>query len=380
MAFWGLSLSAAAAKAPPKAPMPRSAAKKGGSAPGKGAKRRKHVSFAPVKASNSSVNSGAYVVPGDEVADEDLELDFLDWASCERSRGLDVRLSVRTRILLACHACDHLEKSVLIESWERSGLVPFDPARVLGTLADEEDGGPDRRRSGRVKSKDAAKEICNLAKQYAAGEIDEQQLIIGVKKLADDAVCYHITESTGAAAAKGVKSGAIPKDGSFNKKKRKTSKTDQFRTNSFQGSDYDQVADALDEADAALNRSKPWECKVVASKSKKECGHRLKSNAGLTKHAVAKHHGIGKYKNHLTQELKTFVAGEAADAAAQAASVAPAAAGSSSPSPSPPRAAAAAAGTVAVDKRVKCWCGGFYTLATIDQHNNKKRHRDACGL
>jgi hypothetical protein len=327
------------------------------------------------------VDSGAYVVPGDDVADEDLKLDFLDWASCERSRGLDVRLSVRTRILLACHACDHLDKSVLIESWERSGLVPFDPGRVLGTLADEEDGGTDRRRSGRVKSKDAAKEICNLAERCAAGEIDEQQLIIGVKELADDAVSYHITESTGAAAAKGVKSGAIPKDGSFNKKKRKNSYTDQFRINSFQGDEYNVVADALDEADAALNRLKPWECQVVDSKSKKECGHRLVRVSGLTKHAVSKHHGIGKYKNHLTQELKTFVAGEAADAAAQAANVAPAAAGSrsSSPSPSPPvTPAAAAASAVAVNKRVKCWCGGFYTLATIDQHNKKMRHRNAC--
>ena len=348
--------------------MPPSVAKrqKGGSALGKGGSRaksktHKHVSF----------GSGAYVVPGDDVADEDLELDFLDWASCERSRGLDVRLTPRTRILLACHATDHLDKSVLIESWERSGLVPFDPSRVLGTLADEEDGGrTNRRTSGRVKSKDAAKEICNLAKQYAAGEIDEQQLIIGVKKLADDAVCYHITESTGAAAAKGVKSGAIPKDGG-SKKKRKTSYTDPFRTGSFQGSEYDDVAAALDVAVAALNLSKPWECKVVDSKSKKQCSHRLQSNAGLTKHAVAKHHGIGKYYNHLTLETKTFIGGDAAAIAQTASAAAAVDSGSRSSSPSPPHAAA-------VDKRVKCVvCGGFYTAATIGKHNNKKRHRQA---
>jgi hypothetical protein len=186
--------------------------------------------------------------------------------------------------------------------------------------------------------------------------------------LADDAVCYHITESTGAAAAKGVKSGAIPKDGGSKNKKRKTSCTDPFRTGSFQGSDYDEVEAALDAAAAALNLSQPWECQVVDSKSKKQCSHRLKSNAGLTKHAVAKHHGIGKYYNHLTLQTKTFIGGEAA-AAAQTAS---AAAGSPSSSPSPPRAAAAA------DKRVKCVvCGGFYTAATIGKHNNKKRHKEA---
>ena len=43
-----------------------------------------------------------YNVPGDDIADEDLNFDFLNWSSCDRSRGLDVALSVRTRILAAC--------------------------------------------------------------------------------------------------------------------------------------------------------------------------------------------------------------------------------------------------------------------------------------
>jgi hypothetical protein len=189
-----------------------------------------------------------------------------------------------------------------MESWERSGLVPFNPERVLGTLTDGEVDDSDRRKSGRLKSKHAATLICKLAAQYEMGDIDEQQLIIGVKELADGAVCYHVTESTGAAAAKGVKSGAITSNCSS--KKRKISKTDQFRTGSFQGSQYDAVGEKLDEESNALNHSQPWECKVVVNK--KKCCHRLKSNAGLIKHAEAKHHGIGSYYNHLTGETKMF--------------------------------------------------------------------------
>jgi hypothetical protein len=341
-------------------------------------KAAKHVTFSSAEAFNSSLNSEAYLVPGDEVADEDLEFDFVDWATCERSRGLDVRLSVRTRILLACHATDHLDKVVLMESWERSGLMPFNPERVLSTLTDDEVDESTRRKSGRLKSKEAAKLICKLALQYNAGEIDEQQLIIGVKETADDAVCYHITESTGAAAAKGVKRGAIASD--WGSKKRQISKTDQFRSGSFQGSQYDAVGEKLDEQADALNRSQPWECRVVESRSKKECGHRLKSNAGLTKHAEAKHNGVGNYFNHSTGETKTFVTGDAAAAAA-------AAAGAAAP-PVAAAAAAAAAAAVAAPpapaladngaRRVKCQiCGGFYTAATIGKHNKKRKHKVA---
>jgi hypothetical protein len=339
----------------------------------KAGKKRRSAPRSCGKGSKGVVNSGKYVVPGNEVADEDLEFDFLDWPSCERSRGLDVRLSVRTRILLACHATDHLDKSVLIESWERSGLIPFDPSRVLRTLADDEDGGAERRKSGRVKSKEAANQICQLAQQFEAGDIDEQQLIIGVKKLADDAVCFHVTESTGAAAAKGVRSGAIPSG--WGSKPRKTSKSDDRRSGSFQGDEYDVIGQRLDEEADALNRQQPWECKVL--EKKKECGHRLKSVAGLTKHATTKHHGIGKYYNHLTEEIKTFVVGEAAAAAAVASPPPAAAAAAAAVASPPPAAAAAAAAGVAVDssaKRVKCRCGGFYTAATIGKHVKKKRH------
>jgi len=355
--------------------MPPKAARRTRSTSSGSGKGAKHVSFGSNVASNSSVDSGAYVVPGDEVADEDLKFDFLDWPSCERSRGLDVRLSVRTRILLACHATDHLNKEVLMESWERSGLMPFNPDRVLGTLTDDEEDQSDRRKSGRVKSRQAAQHICELAMQFQAGEIDEHQLLIGVKESADDAVCYHVTESTGAAAAKGVKSGAIASN--WGAKSRKISKSDQFRSGTFQGSDYDAVEEALDEQVGALNRLQPWECKVV--ESKKECGHRLKSNAGLTKHAESKHHGIGKYYNHLTGETKTFVTGEAAAAAASAAAAAAPAAAAAAPAPAPAAAAAAPAPAPAESaKRVKCQvCGGFYTADTIGKHNKKRKHKSA---
>jgi hypothetical protein len=324
---------------------------------GKGVKR---VAF---KASKDSKASGGYVVPGDDVADEDLEFDFLDWSTCQRSRGLDVSLSVRTRILLACHACDHLDRNVLVESWERSGLIPFDPERVLSTLTDEEEELGDRRKSGRVKSKESAAAICALAAQYQEGSIDDQQLIIQVKEIADEAVCYHVTQSTGAVAAKGIKSGAIA--AGWDKKKRKVSKTDKFRAGSFQAEQYDLVEASLAEEAETLNRLKPWECKVAekAKKGKgkagKVCGHRLKSTAGLTKHSTAKHHGIGNYYNHATGEIKTFATGDAL-AAVQHVDAA---------EPFEPAAAASSS------RRQKCVCGGSYIDATREKHNDSAKHK-----
>jgi hypothetical protein len=312
-----------------------------------------------------------YNVPGDDVDDEDLEFDFLDWLSCARSRGLDARLSVRTRILLACHACDHLDKGVLIDSWSRSGLMPFDPDRVLSTLtddADDLDGG--RRRSGRVKSKDAAAAICKIVAQYAEGIINDQDLLIKVKELADEAVCYEIMQSTGSVAARGVKTGAIANN--WDAKKRKISKTEANRAGSYQGDDYDQVAESHAEEEAALNRNKPWECKVqkvtTKGKGKKQgpvCGHRLKSTPGLTKHADSKHHGIGKYLNHLTGETFEFISGDAAAAAAN-------------PNNVPLQAAAAAGGGEGGGKRLKCQvCQGTYTAATVGNHNKSPKHTAA---
>jgi hypothetical protein len=348
-------------------PMPSKGSKGSQKSPrgrGNGAKGGKGGNRAALPPAADSGASGGYIVPGDEVPDEDLEFDFLNWLSCQRSRGLEPALSVRTRILLACHACDHLDKSVLIESWNRSGLMPFDPERVLSTLTDDADDLGDRRRSGRVKSKDAAAAICKLAEEYAEGIINDQELLIKVKELADAAVCYEIMQSTGAVAAKGVKTGAI--DQHWETKKRKISKTDKHRTGSFQGDDYDAVATSLAEEEEALNQSKPWECKVQEKKKGKKqgkvCGHRLKSTAGLTKHANHAHHGIGKYFNHVTGVTSEFVGGDAAAAAA-------------SPNNVPPPAAAAAGGE---GKRLKCQlCQGTYTAATIGKHNNSPKHTAA---
>ena len=100
---------------------------------------KKHKQQAHVGGGAAAGGTARYTVPGDEVADEDLKFDFLDWSTCDRSRGLDVALSVRTRILAACYAADHLPREVFVESWARSGLVPFNPSRVLDTLVDDEE-------------------------------------------------------------------------------------------------------------------------------------------------------------------------------------------------------------------------------------------------
>jgi hypothetical protein len=276
---------------------------------------KKTVSF-QIPSNHGSVGS---VVPSDEVADSDLTFDFMDWSTCKRTRGLEPSLSVRTRILLACWASDNLDKDVVTESWARSGLVPFDPDRVLHTLSDdvEEDGV---RKSGRVKTRDAAAEICKLAEQHRAGDVGEQQFIIRVKELADRAVCFHITESTGAATAKGVASGAISKQ----QPRRKLSRTEAFRTGSYQGDEYDIVNETQDAQEAALNATKPWECKVPEKGARgrptgKVCGHRLGTVAGCTKHANAVHCGIGNFLNHQNGLVRTFVDGDAAAAAAASA-------------------------------------------------------------
>jgi len=51
-----------------------------------------------------------------------------------------------------------MDPSVLAESWERSGLIPFNPARVLDTLVDEEYDAANRRKSGRAAANEAAKQ------------------------------------------------------------------------------------------------------------------------------------------------------------------------------------------------------------------------------
>ena len=133
-----------------------------------------------------------YSVPDDDVEDEDLDFDFLDWSSCDRSRGLDVALSVRSRILAACYAADHLPRAVFVESWARSGLIPFNPSRVLDTLVDDEED-LSVRRSGRHKAEEATKRIAELTRQHANGDIDVQQFLIACKETADAAVCHHVT-------------------------------------------------------------------------------------------------------------------------------------------------------------------------------------------
>jgi hypothetical protein len=174
-----------------------------------------------------------------------------------------------------------------------------------------------------VKTRDTAEAICKLAEQRRAGDLDEQQFIIQVKELADKAVCFNVTESTGAVSAKGLASGAIV----HQPPRRKTSKTDAFRTGSFQGDEYDKVAEAQDAQEAILNASKPWECKIPEKGPRGKatgevCGHRLGTVAGCTKHANAVHSGIGNFLNHQNGVVRTFVDGDAAAAAAGGGAVA----------------------------------------------------------
>ncbi len=49
----------------------------------------------------------------------------------------------------------------------------------------------------------------DCARQHADGEINVQQFLIACKETADDAVCYDVTESTGAAVRKGLGSGKL---------------------------------------------------------------------------------------------------------------------------------------------------------------------------
>jgi hypothetical protein len=346
--------------------------------------RKKPKQQATVGGGAAAGGPARYNVPGDDVADEDLNFDFLDWSTCDRSRGLDVALSVCTRILAACYAADHLPREVFVESWARSGLIPFNPSRVLDTLVDDEE---DRslRRSGRHKAEDAGKRIAELSRQHANGEINVQQFLIACKETADDAVCYNVTESTGAAVRKGLGSGKLSKeqlDGG--KKKRKVSKTDKRRQGMFQGNDYDAVAEGLDAEEAVLNEQKPWECKVVVKG--KVCGWRLKKY--LVKHADSAHSGVGNFYSHITKEEKKFLSGTALAASKDDAAAAAAAAGGDDAAAAGGGAAAAAGGDAAAaaggdaaaakKKRITCQiCKSSYVAADIGKHLKKAVHVNA---
>ena len=95
----------------------------------KAAKKKPSPALPPI-----SDKKKVYVVPGDDVEDEDLVFSRDNWSLSERTRFLDPSLSERTRILGAIFARMQVPPSVGLASWALSGLFSDDPNVVLNRL------------------------------------------------------------------------------------------------------------------------------------------------------------------------------------------------------------------------------------------------------
>jgi hypothetical protein len=66
-----------------------------------------------------------YIVPGDDVEDEDLEFQDVNWPLCERMRSLDPAFTERTRILAAIYAARQVSPQVGLSCWPLAAAQLF---------------------------------------------------------------------------------------------------------------------------------------------------------------------------------------------------------------------------------------------------------------
>ena len=192
---------------PRRAQAPSSVATKVAAKPGKGKKKGSSKVAKPVKSKSKAsaqpaVDSLAperarYVVPGDDVEDEDLEFLPDNWPLCERSRYLDPQLSERTRILAAVFARMQVPPSVGLAAWAQSGLFSDDPNVVLDRLPGNE---KDRKReSMRLLPARTRQTIKDMADD---SDISDDDFFIQSQPMIHQVVKFSVTESQANANAK----------------------------------------------------------------------------------------------------------------------------------------------------------------------------------
>ena len=324
--------------------------------PGKSKKKA-----SPQSAVDSPVEERArYVVPGDDVEDEDLEFLPDNWPLCERSRYLDPSLSERTRILAAVFARMQVPPSVGLNAWALSGLFSDNsPNVVLDRLPGNEK--KQKRQSLRLLPGKTRQTIKDMADD---SDISDDTFFIDAQPMIHDVVRYGVTESQANANAK---AGAATRSSgaAVHASGRKKSKTEYARVGTYSTpADYNAVIEESkrqEDQDASLL---PWRCQVLVGKvvaRRQPCGHKLKSERGCTKHATSMHNGLCHFINAVTNvERKEQI---------NAAAAAPAA---------PAPAAAAAPAAPAKNRKEQCKiCDGKYPHGTYTLHVRRKRHRTA---
>jgi hypothetical protein len=298
--------------------------------------------------STSAAPKVRYVVPGDDVEDEDLEFQNVNWPLCERMRFLDPALTERTRILAAIYAARQVSSHVGMSCWALSGLFSDDPEVVLSRLPGTEK--QQNRASKRILPRVTRQTIRDLADD---SDISDDTFFINAQPMVHafsvnisshhfhslqvhKVIRYSVTESQANADAK---AGAAARKSTGERRK---SRTEHARTGTFsEASDYDKVIAEHQRQQDENNAAFPWRCQVMVGTGKKKhvCGHKVKTPRGCTNHAIAIHNRMCHFLHAVTnQERKETI----------------------------------------VEIELKCLiCGGIYTISTMDSHNATQRHRDA---